>query len=64
MNQGEQNSSMDVDLFFLIRIIFYFWLVVKILEITLFTKRKLTIKQRIEKKYLVSHGQMVKNYTP
>ena len=64
MTQEEQNSTTNLDVLFFIRAVFYIWLAAKIIEIILFRKKRLNIKQRIERKYLFSHGEMVKSYNP
>lgn len=43
---------------------FYAWIFFKLCELIFFRRKKFSVRERIERKYIYSHGEMIKSYTP
>lgn len=61
----QAEAGTDFVLLFYLRIVFYVFVVIKIVEILFMRKRQFRIHERIQRKFLFSHGMdMIKNFTP
>lgn len=59
----ESESAFNYDFMQLFRIVFYILVILKIIELSFFRKKKLSLKERISRKFLFAHQEMLKQFT-
>lgn len=58
------DPTMDFALLHYLRIVFYVFIAIKLIEIVFMRRRKLKISERIQRKFLFAHGiDMIKNFS-
>lgn len=58
------DPTTDFALLHYLRIVFYVFIVIKLIEIVFMRRRKLKISERIQRKFLFAHGiDMIKNFS-
>jgi len=62
MNLDSEHGS-SYDIMQLFRIIFYIIVFLKIIELSFFRKKKLSLKERISRKFIFAHQEMLKHFT-
>jgi hypothetical protein len=59
----QQEPAPGWDFLSLLRVVFYIIITLKLIELSFLRRKKATLKERIHKKFLFTHQEVMKNFT-
>ena len=60
---AEAEHSMSFDFLYLLRIIFYLLVALKLIELSFLRRKKPSLKERVYRKFLLAHQELLKTFT-
>jgi hypothetical protein len=57
------SASSNFDLLFIVRLVFYIMVILKLVEVVYFRKRKMNLRERIYRKFLFAHNEVLRTFT-